>query len=445
MSFRDLIRGLRAFILLSHLAAAAVWIFVMPGGFPFLHLRFLANRGLPIAVIAVAITGIFAARKGNTPLLQSIILTVATAWGFASLAGLILFPISGRFPFVLGMMAACGMLVLAFEPASLKNLRSPITIALCILGGIVGAFVPSTQRATSPATHPQQGTTAQLPIGPAISMPLPSPLAPGLSVTPDEGTVTLRRDRLILTINPVLTFISRSPDRCWTLLAPRAQRTSPPWVLTEWTRADTALRTHYAGIGLTELTVSAGEGATARIESITEIPVAIYSHLNTFCEISINGHTKLALKFSPCPGETIDVLPMDYPVGRPARFAYLDASGVFHVAEARSAEKGPFHDLATGKLERTQPLVITLLDNSHAIASIVLEDWAAQLSTGLSPTAGWGVPQNSIEFSLDAEHARSSASIFITLASTSVGRGFDSVGHAPGIYRNRMTVRFVAP
>src|SRR5687768_4581034 len=99
MSFRDLIRGLRAFILLSHLAAAAVWIFVMPGGFPFLHLRFLANRGLPIAVIAVAITGIFAARKGNTPLLQSIILTVATAWGFASLAGLILFPISGRFPF----------------------------------------------------------------------------------------------------------------------------------------------------------------------------------------------------------------------------------------------------------------------------------------------------------------------------------------------------------
>jgi hypothetical protein len=32
---------------------------------------------------------------------------------------------------------------------------------------------------------------------------------------------------------------------------------------------------------------------------------------------------------------------------------------------------------------------------------------------------------------------------FVTLAGTSVGRGWDSVGHAPGTYRNRMKIEWV--
>ena len=31
-------------------------------------------------------------------------------------------------------------------------------------------------------------------------------------------------------------------------------------------------------------------------------------------------------------------------------------------------------------------------------------------------------------------------SMFVALAVTSVGLGFDSVGHAAGVYRNRMTI-----
>jgi hypothetical protein len=62
-------------------------------------------------------------------------------------------------------------------------------------------------------------------------------------------------------------------------------------------------------------------------------------------------------------------------------------------------------------------------------------------STELSPTAGWGLPQNAIEFSLSDPNPASPATLFITLASTSVGRGFDSVGHTPGTYRNRMRIQ----
>ena len=69
---------------------------------------------------------------------------------------------------------------------------------------------------------------------------------------------------------------------------------------------------------------------------------------------------------------------------------------------------------------------------------IVLADWSAQADTTLSPTAGWGVPVNAIEFSLSADAPSSPASIFVTLAATSVGRGWDCVGHRPGTYRNRI-------
>jgi hypothetical protein len=130
----------------------------------------------------------------------------------------------------------------------------------------------------------------------------------------------------------------------------------------------------------------------------------------------------------------------DYPFGRPARFAYVDEARRFRVVEASSGEKGPFRVLAEGRLEPADPLEIRLYDDDRPIARIRLLDWSAQASTRLSPTAGWGVPENAIEFSLSGNEPTSPASLFITLAGTSVGRGWDSVGHAAGKYRNRITI-----
>ncbi len=132
------------------------------------------------------------------------------------------------------------------------------------------------------------------------------------------------------------------------------------------------------------------------------------------------------------------MLPSDYPTGRPLRSAHLLAGGRFVVVETTTGEKGPFRTLATGPLARGGPLTITVLDDGHPIADVQLLDWAAQASTEPSPTAGWGIPQNAIEFKLDGDAPASSASIFVTLASTGVGRGFDTVGHAPGTYRSTL-------
>ena len=50
---------------------------------------------------------------------------------------------------------------------------------------------------------------------------------------------------------------------------------------------------------------------------------------------------------------------------------------------------------------------------------------------------------NAVEFSRDTKDDDAVASFFVTLAGTSVGRGWDSVGHAAGTYRSRIRAGWV--
>ncbi|HEY3256642.1 MAG TPA: hypothetical protein VGJ91_21945, partial [Polyangiaceae bacterium] len=158
----------------------------------------------------------------------------------------------------------------------------------------------------------------------------------------------------------------------------------------------------------------------------------------------ITGHRRLGLRFSPCPQLVVEVVHAEYPFGAPARFAYLDAHGMFRVVQATDAEKGPFSTLVEGPLSRGQPLAVELVELGdtppRALATIVLRDWSLQLSTELSPTAGWGVPQNALEFGRTSSEPASAVYVNLTLAGTSVGRGWDSVGHRAGVYTNRLQI-----
>ena len=111
------------------------------------------------------------------------------------------------------------------------------------------------------------------------------------------------------------------------------------------------------------------------------------------------------------------------------------------VAEASSGEKGPFRELASGSLQAHDPVIIFLEDEDREIGSVTFDDWAVQASIEPSPTAGWGLPQNAIEFQLEGDAPNSAADIWLTLAATAVGRGLDTVGHSAGTYRNRMQIR----
>jgi hypothetical protein len=265
-------------------------------------------------------------------------------------------------------------------------------------------------------------------------------------VHPGDGSLTVQAGLLRLSVQPILRFISRSPDGCLTILAPPRLREGPDLRLLSTFQDEKRLTLRYRADDKAILQVDTDTGSGPMvIEASTRLPRPVFSHLNSYCDVEVTGHRRLALSFSPCADRSVEVRPADYPVGRPLRLAYRDAHDGFHVVEATTGEKGPFRELARGRLGRSEPLAITLHDSGTPVARVVLEDWAAQTGTALSPTAGWGVPVNAIEFSLEGDAPGSPAAIYTTLAGTSVGRGWDSVGHAAGIYRNRMRIEVVGP
>jgi hypothetical protein len=349
-----------------------------------------------------------------------------------------------------------------------------------VCGGIVavaaGGFIPWSQRGPEADTAPINEPLPEFDPDPSVASSTRNTAeAPG--VRPDGQPVLLTRPvmqigeaitlitadgsvrldaGLSIELQPLLTFQSRSPDRCWTVLAPRGRRIEPRRRLVGVRAAEHEAQIRYAGAADYLLRVqspqklpgsgnesSQSEYEVASIDVWTRLPQPVYSHLNTFSELTVRGHKRLMLSFSPCPDRPVEVQPFDYPAGRPARFSYLDAGGTFRVVEASSGEKGPFKELVAGRLSRTDSLSITLYDGAAARCRITFLDWAAQASTSLSPTAGWRVPMNAIEFSRFGNEPHSPAGIWVTLAGTSVGRGWDSVGHAAGTYRNRIRIETI--
>jgi hypothetical protein len=262
---------------------------------------------------------------------------------------------------------------------------------------------------------------------------------------PSPAEVVLQSDSLYLNCEPLMTFDLVSPDGCWSILsAVRArlnrQPTQPPQRSLVSHGIENGDQIFQYSDNSVVMIPTLDAPARAEFTTFSRLDEDTYSHLNSFCVFTIRGGRQIALAFSPCEGDVIDVFPFDYPAGRPARFAYWDATQQFRVVEASSGEKGSFRTLATGKLERGQPLTIFVHDAGVMRAKVTLHDWSAQASTDLSPTAGWMVPMNAIEFFRIGKSENGPVAIYVTLAATSVGRGWDSVGHRAGTYRNRISI-----
>jgi hypothetical protein len=164
---------------------------------------------------------------------------------------------------------------------------------------------------------------------------------------PGARTLTFRSGHLGVDCLPLLEFDRSSPDHSWSLLAPRY--TQPIRRYAGETEDDSGREFHYSDGS--RVVVEMGDSQGSDLTAFTPLATESYSHLNSYCRLEVAGHQSLAVSFSPCQETTIDVLPADYPVGRPARFAYVDATYGFHVCEATSGEKGPFCTLASGRLD----------------------------------------------------------------------------------------------
>lgn len=420
-------------ILTGHITVAVAWWWLMPGGFPLSSHRFWINQVAPVLVLALALSARIIWHRQREGLL-AILLFLSTMWIGLALGLKAFFPITFKWLWFGPLIAGIVMTILAR-----RSIRQPLNATVRLgtaLGISFGAWATFTQQGLPPATVASNAT---------LSIPTEMNASTGMvtlggrtRVNPADGTLQILSPSAQLFIEPLLTFDSRSPDRCWTLFARRSLRRGPARELLGAKASTIAFDSWYASDFRQSLHVEDSDDLSLDIESIAELHEPIYSHLNTFTALTLTSIRSPKIGFSCIPEARFDITHGGYPFGKPHRFAYLGGDGMFRVVEASSAEKGPFRTLAQGALSRTESVGLLIYDGDTLLYTIEMLDWASQLSTQLSPTAGWGVPENSIEFSRASESPKSAVNLFITLANTSVGRGFDSAGHAPGVYRNRI-------
>ncbi len=430
------------FVFFSYSILFAIAWWILPGGFPLSHVKFWCNQvACPGVALAMAL-GCYAELRGRETLLNPL----ATGAAMLSVAGgLSTAMLFSKSTLGIGIfLVALGGVLLILAVRTLDQARWFHRVSSIVGFGVIGTVLGLAQRGPEPSTSPALAT---LDAGIASRTPQPTWEFAGINlgtVTVDAPNERIRvdRGRYRLIMNPLLTFLSRSTDRGWTFFATNRDRRGPK---RQFLAAEPTQLSFVAQYGPTEparLSVAIA-GADLETEGQVAFDQPVYSHLNAYAAVQLVGHTNLELEFSPCPGQTIEPQPHDYPVGRPLRMASLDGDGRFRVVEATSAEKGPYHTLAEGSLARGEPLTITLLEAGKPLLAITFDDWSAQVSTELSPTAGWGMPQNHVTFARHTSDPASVVSLELTLASTSAGRGFDSVGHAAGVYRNRMRMRWL--
>jgi hypothetical protein len=421
-------------LLAAHTGAAAVWWWLMPGGFPSTATEYWVNQVAPLFTIVVLLTALFARGRLGQAILPPVLAAIPIFWMAFGVSARIVFvesfQTSWNLPFLAGAILA-GLWVKAFRFRLRPAWLVPV---VAVPAAIAGWALPGSQRAPDPATAPAGAALGSAPAGTTDHKLIK--LSKDAQIHPTDGRVVFRRDALVLSVQPLLSFSDRSPDRCWTALAPVESNRATARSLLSKVHDGATWSLWYRDEDASVLDVAGRDGAV-ELDARSRLSRPVFAHLDSFAEVTVQGHHKLSVSFSPAPQQRIAIAP----ASAPARFAYLDGSDTFHVVQASQRQRGPFTELAAGRLRRADPLVLTLYDGDKAAFSITLQDWAAQASTQLSPTAGWGLPVNVIELTRGGEPETSPALITISLAATSIGRGTQSVGHAAGVYRDRITVK----
>lgn len=409
----------------------------MPRGFAIGHAKWWTNQLFPVCILLAVSAALYQlVRTRAWGWSAAVALSCSAIWIGAAI-GLARYPVSGLWLAPLAVVIGVIGLRAVAAAGAIRIFRGGVVAG--VLGAGVGFVALALQRAHEPATFPANPTLAPEPDAEEVSIRATQRISDRTAIWPRDGEIRTEVGRLQLTIEPALQFISRSPDRFWTVFAAAREGVSPPTQLLRAAHGPYVATFDYRSDYDARLSV-ADDGQEVRIHSTATLTRPIFSHLNSFARVLVTGHRRLFLSFSPCPDARVEVLPSDYPVGRPARAAFLTDGDRFCVVEASGAEKGPFRVLADGPLKRSEPLIITLLDEDQPMGRISWLDWAAQADTSPSPTAGWGAPCNAIEFSLVGDRPSDAAALYLTLAGTSLGRGWDSVGHAAGTYQNRMRI-----
>lgn len=395
---------------------ASVTLWRRPTVFPPSHPLFWATTATVVALWLVTVVSFAAALRAWPRLSFAMGLVPGVLLMSGSVAGRFVFPMTeGTYfgaPFSVGLL----WVVTAYRAFRELGARQRLAVVAASMVWVPLGAVQSMARAP-----PEVGTApllAELPASGARELE-------GVTVTGD-GHVQVACGRGVMTIGTLLRFQDASDDGFWPITrTPTVLRAMEPPAL------DGPLRR--ASLSLERI-----DGGVL-IGAATLVPKKTASHLSRYSDVTVTGLTAPSLRFDVTGAVELPLLPFDYPKGRPAHFAALTPEGELVAWRGTSAEKGPFVELARGKVARGAPVTMTLLEEGRPQCSVTWEDFTAQADVTLSPAAGEGVPVNVIQFGRPATD-ESRVVVIVSLASTGVGQGMETVWHAQGVYRNRVVV-----
>ncbi len=463
------------FLKLSCLMYAILMTFIwslLPRGFPWWSRPFIEQQViLPIIVLmswAAAISVVWRLRRGTLCLYM-----ILGNWIGIGLIHIVWFPVfflPGKFIVVgIGSLGIIGGMILliffgwlkSFNVTNLYTMRGgTVWPAMCF--GIVLPFLVLFISQAGPAqTNPAEVIPRLEPLSgmTTISDQKQITLVEGASdavqvrLNQSRSTIEVTTPTGVLDIWPTMNFFSISQNRFWAVLGNRdrsyteiehvnkGKYKGADALYIVWSAKSRKARLkpgELSGEILIEQHRSEAPSMEIQVTSITRLTRQIDTHQARYCGLKWSGNVPITLSIGhEQPYEWIPTA-SDYPFGAPATFMSVMKDWVA-LLKASSAEKGPFNTLATFPKENPE---FRIMASNKPVCQVVLEGFVEQASLELSPTAGWGIPVNSIFLEGVQFKNKQPLGVWIgfSLASTGIGRGFHAVGTGPGMYVSKLRV-----
>ena len=204
-------------LLAVHAGAAAVWWWLMPGGFPSSSSEYWVNGVAPIFCVALLLTALFARGKFSHAILPAVLAIIPAFWMAFAISALLTFNDSFRGSWSCAFIG--GAIVAALWVSQMRVRHRDVA------GAAHGhpraarrLVVPRHAALTRAGDDPDGRGVRRAAAGPSNQRVIK--LTKEAQIRPGESHVVFKHGNVILNAQPLLNFANRSPDRCWTALAP---------------------------------------------------------------------------------------------------------------------------------------------------------------------------------------------------------------------------------
>ena len=247
----------------------------MEHGFPLTHPRFVSTAVAPATLVLAGLVGLLCAALKRDAVVSRVAVGALLLSGCAT--GLALFGRTVIFPVVVFAPTAAAFLVSARDGFRRSRAAS---LGAALVATVIGATAAWGLRAPDPSTKPRGSA--------------PEGGSPA-------GPVEVLCGTLRLNVDPRLHFTQASRSRFWSAWSPDDARDS---------------------VGAATMVTGADAGVTF-IDSTRTLSEAVFAHLDAFARIEVWRAKQLRVRIADGTAP-IDVVPSDYPSGRPLHFLAWD-------------------------------------------------------------------------------------------------------------------------